>query len=146
MNGLDKKKFGERLKGVLKEKGVKQKELAAHLHTTEKAVSDWVKGRKAPHYYNLDYIADYLDVNIKYLTGRTDSSTNWGKYEVEHPEQIEQIRAGLKLIDYIESFGYDLNHLSEDEYVQLEKEINEFIEFKLIKLGIGKSIERKGSK
>ena len=56
-----------RIKAVLAEKGVTNKELAKHLKVTEASVSRWCTNDMQPSVYMLYKIAEYLKVDITEL-------------------------------------------------------------------------------
>lgn len=59
--------FGKRLKGLLVESGIKQKELANAIGTTEAAVCRYVKGKRVPQGATMTRIAKVLGVPVEYL-------------------------------------------------------------------------------
>ncbi len=52
---------------------VKQRELAGVMGVSEQAVSDKFHGRSNFTLRDLSRLADYFDVSLDYLTGRTDT-------------------------------------------------------------------------
>lgn len=64
--------FGKLLANLRKEKGVLQKEVAAHLNMTVATVSNYEKGVHLPDLNTLIMLADYFDVSTDYLLQRTD--------------------------------------------------------------------------
>lgn len=67
--------FAQRLKAIMKEKGVTQQHLAEQLHMTRQAVSMYLKGQTLPAIDKLLTITDYFDVSADYLIGKTDIRT-----------------------------------------------------------------------
>lgn len=65
-------KFGERLRTVLEEKDMQGKELAKILSVEPPTVSNWLNGNRFPKDDMLIQIADYFNVSVDYLLGRTD--------------------------------------------------------------------------
>lgn len=64
--------FDQRLKALRKEKGVTQKQLAEAIGITERGLQGYeIKDRK-PGYDALIALADYFDVSLDYLVGRSD--------------------------------------------------------------------------
>lgn len=71
MHEIDKAAFGEFISALRKEKGYTQKELAAKLFVSDKAVSKWERGLSMPDISLLAPLADILDVSItELLEGR----------------------------------------------------------------------------
>lgn len=64
--------FQERLKQLRKDRKVTQVQLAAHLGYYHSAVVKWESGQCEPSYDILIKIADYFDVTLDYLLGRTE--------------------------------------------------------------------------
>lgn len=67
MYEIDKNTFGEFLAARRKEKGYTQKELAARLFISDKAVSKWERGLSMPDISLLMPLADLLDVTVMEL-------------------------------------------------------------------------------
>ena len=65
--------FQERLISLKKEKQVLQKEIADNLSISLRAYHDYEKGNAEPKMKYLIEIADYFDVSLDYLVGRTDN-------------------------------------------------------------------------
>lgn len=57
---------------ILKDKGISQKQLSDNIGASQGNISDWKKGRAAPTLDVLIRIADYLDVSVDYLLGRSE--------------------------------------------------------------------------
>ena len=64
--------FGKLLANLRKEKGLLQKEVAAHLNMTVATVSNYEKGVHLPDLNTLIMLADYFDVSTDYLLQRTN--------------------------------------------------------------------------
>lgn len=64
--------FGERLKMLRKEKGLKQEEIAAILGCTQRKISYLEQGVSEPDLQTLFKLADYFGVSIDFLCGRTE--------------------------------------------------------------------------
>lgn len=93
------KEFGKRLKKLLKDKGLSQKELAKMVFLSEPAISGYIKGTSMPDYHILISIAKCFNVSVDYLLGVSNASTvtdeelkaaadRWGI----SGEAVEQIR------------------------------------------------------
>lgn len=67
-----------RLKELRKEKGISQLKLAIDLSTNQNTISRYETGERECDYEMLIKIADYFDVSVDYLLGRTDNKkTNY---------------------------------------------------------------------
>ncbi|MBR6694610.1 MAG: helix-turn-helix transcriptional regulator [Clostridia bacterium] len=62
-----------RLKEIRKQKGISQLKLALDLNTNQNTISRYETGEREPGIYELIKLADYFDVSIDYLLGRTDN-------------------------------------------------------------------------
>jgi repressor LexA len=67
--------FGERFRELRKAMGLKQKELATKLSMAESTISMYEMEKREPDYETLEMIADFFNVDINYLIGRTDKTT-----------------------------------------------------------------------
>ena len=63
---------GERIKQLLDENRIEQKDLAEALICTEASMSRWVNGERIPKADTLCKIADYFDVSVDWLLGRSE--------------------------------------------------------------------------
>ncbi len=61
-----------RLKDLRKEKGITQLQLAMELNMSQNTISRYETGVRQAGYDELIKIADYFNVSIDYLLGRTD--------------------------------------------------------------------------
>lgn len=66
------KNFSERLSALRKEKNISLKELGCILGVTDESVRLLEKSKRSPSFEILCALADYFEVSIDYLTGRTD--------------------------------------------------------------------------
>ncbi len=62
-----------RLKEIRKAKGISQLKLALDLNTNQNTISRYETGEREPGIGELIKIADYFNVSIDYLVGRTDN-------------------------------------------------------------------------
>lgn len=65
-----------RLKELRKEKGVSQAQVAEELNVTQSTVSGWETGVIKKSAEDAVRLADFFDVSVDYLLGRTDTDTN----------------------------------------------------------------------
>ena len=63
--------FIERLDNLLKNKGISRNKLLIDLKLGKNSINDWSKG-KSPSADSISKIADYFDVSIDYLYGKSD--------------------------------------------------------------------------
>ena len=62
-----------RLKEIRKAKGVSQLKLAMDLHLNQNSISRYETGEREADYKTLIAFADYFDISVDYLLGRTDN-------------------------------------------------------------------------
>lgn len=65
--------FGQRLRFLREQQGLTQPELAQRLDTVKQNISRYELNLAEPEYSILIQIADYFDVTVDYLLGRTDN-------------------------------------------------------------------------
>lgn len=68
----NKKFFSERLFLLRSKKKLSQKALGELLGVSDAAITMMEKGKRSPSFEILCALADYFEVSIDYLTGRTD--------------------------------------------------------------------------
>ena len=64
-----------RLKELRKKKGITQLRLATELNTTQNTINRYETGEHEPGIAELIKLADYFNVSVDYLIGRTDDPT-----------------------------------------------------------------------
>lgn len=62
-----------RLREIRKSKGISQLKLALDLNTNQNTISRYETGEREPGIVELIKIADYFNVSVDYLIGRTDN-------------------------------------------------------------------------
>lgn len=65
--------FQERLRLLRNEKGVSQKQVAENLGITEVGYQNYEVGRRKPNFDIIPAIADFFNVSLDYLFGRSDN-------------------------------------------------------------------------
>ena len=65
--------FSLRLKGLRCEKGLSQKACAAELNVGSAKYNRWENGTNSPDYETVVMLADYFDVSVDFLFGRTQN-------------------------------------------------------------------------
>lgn len=64
--------FSKRLLSLRKEKNLSTRALAAEIGISQQAISQFEKEATYPHCNTLCALADYFDVSLDYLCGRSD--------------------------------------------------------------------------
>lgn len=86
--------FSKRLKELRKEKQVHQKDIAEYLGITPNAYGLYERGERKPNPDTLLMLADYFDVSVDYLLGRSDIRTSNsldGKKIHDITKEIDQV-------------------------------------------------------
>ena len=65
--------FKDRFVQILQEKKISSYKLTKDTGISNGLISDWKKGKRTPASENLIKLADYLDLSVDYLLGRTDN-------------------------------------------------------------------------
>lgn len=65
--------FGERLRSIRKFKNVTQKSIAQAVNVAERNYQRYESGEQLPGFEVLIALADYFDVSLDYLVGRSDN-------------------------------------------------------------------------
>lgn len=68
-----KKSIVMRLKELRKSRGISQLKLAIDLNMNQNSISRYETGEREADYATLILFADYFDVSVDYLLGRTDN-------------------------------------------------------------------------
>ncbi len=66
-----------RLRELRKERGISQLKLALDLSTNQNTISRYETGEREPGIVELIALADYFDVSVDYLIGRTDNPNRY---------------------------------------------------------------------
>ncbi len=64
--------FGEHLRKIRKSRHLTQKQLAMNMGTSEQGIQQYELGKRRPTYDMLIALADYFDISMDYLVGRSD--------------------------------------------------------------------------
>ncbi len=67
--------FKDRLKALRISRGLTQEELSSKLSISRSAIGMYEKGNRQPDFDTLELIADFFNVDIDYLLGRTNKTT-----------------------------------------------------------------------
>jgi len=78
--------FSKRLKELRTQKGIYQKELAEVLGVSRPTITQYEQGKRNPDTDMLNNIADYFEVSVDYLLGRTNKKNEMAKLEKIAPK------------------------------------------------------------
>ncbi|MEH7277610.1 helix-turn-helix transcriptional regulator [Bacillus toyonensis] len=68
--------FGTKLNFLRKEKKLRQEDMAKHLGIARTTYAMYEQGNREPDYDTLQKLADFFDVSVDYLLGRTEKRNN----------------------------------------------------------------------
>ena len=98
----------ERIYEIREEKGITRKELAQGIHVSRSSITEYEKGDTQPSLSALLQLADFFDVSLDYLMGRTDIKVSPNTLREQHelflqlnPKEKEILEVMLK--SYIEN-------------------------------------------
>lgn len=120
---IKKVSFSERLTSLRKEKELSQYELADLLGYSRGQIGNYEQGTREPDHSTLEKIADFFNVSIDYLLGKSNVRESADKV-------LEKSNDNEYTIALHDNKGYDYN-LPEEA----RQEINDFIEFVRQKYG-----------
>lgn len=90
---------GERLKRLVREKGIEQQEAAAQLNLKAPTFNGYVSNSREPSIPRLKQMASYFNVSVDYLIGHSDLKDPYLSYL---PEKIRTFIQDPQNINYIE--------------------------------------------
>ena len=64
--------FGDRLKSLRNRKGLSQAEFAKQIGVSKSSVNMYERGEREPNFETLESIADYFNVDLDYLMGKSE--------------------------------------------------------------------------
>jgi transcriptional regulator with XRE-family HTH domain len=103
--------FGDRLKKLRQERGLTQEEFGKKINVTKVSVSGYETGNRNPDIQTLELIADYFEVPIDYLLGKTDEPVHYQKI-IELVKKMDNPLKGVNLVSYLD------NALTKEEKVK----------------------------
>ncbi|TQR28362.1 XRE family transcriptional regulator [Lysinibacillus sphaericus] len=106
----------DRLKKLCEEQRISIVELEEKLDFGRNSLYGWKK--KVPNGANLEKVADYFDVSVDYLLGRTDKKRYFDltkKDEQSIQEELQKMVEGLSKSGHASFDGRTLDELSEEE-------------------------------
>ncbi|WP_039652405.1 helix-turn-helix domain-containing protein [Clostridium tyrobutyricum] len=120
--------FGDRLRYLREEKGVTQKELGNFINVSDRVVGYYESNDRFPKdEKTLKKIADYFNVSIDYLLGRTDNKTNQNsdidKDDFEFKTPQEAMKFILNQPAIAGYGGFEPNKMSDSEIMEFANEL-----------------------
>jgi len=84
--------FAERLKALRRDKAVTQKSMAEYLGMREQAYQMYEYGKREPNHETTIKLADYFNVSLDYLVGRSANPEVAGYTRTKFAERLEILR------------------------------------------------------
>jgi len=112
--------FGDRLRQLRENKQMYQKDLAKILGVSAGAIGMYETNKRAPDFETLNKIADYFDVTVDYLLGRTNDKEIKVYDKDQIPEKFKNL--GLEYIEIAKEL--ELSDISVEEmkkFIELMK-------------------------
>lgn len=101
----------QRLKELRNETGLTQKEISEQIHVGQNSYSNWENGNRKPTAEITSELAKFFNVSVDYLLGKTD---------IKKSDEIN-------LSDFELLYRKTSNNLSDEEKVQLEIDLKDFL-------------------
>lgn len=98
--------FGERLKELIEENHITQRELSRELNIAPTTLSGYANDNREPDFDTLISFADYFHVSVDYLIGYSD---------IRHPARAVTDQAIDGLLSYYEKLSPDIQELLIDQ-------------------------------
>jgi len=90
--------FSDRLKQLRKQNSLTQKMLGQNLNLGESTISMYELGEREPNFETLEILADYFNVDIDYLLGKSDKTTKLDIYG-NHKDNLDYFSDKPELLD-----------------------------------------------
>jgi len=85
--------FQNRLYELIEEKGITQQQLAGEIDTTKSTISRYLTGKIEPKKHFIEKLADYFDVSVDYLLGRSNEKQSANEIKKAISDNPELIKA-----------------------------------------------------
>ena len=103
-----------RIKELRKEKGISQEELAKKIQVKNYSIGDWERDRTEPNINTLIELANYFEVSVDYLIGRTEDdgiiniNTNLQNDEIQLLKEYKKLNSDEKnqVIGFAKALAY----------------------------------------
>lgn len=119
------RQIGKRFRMVREAMNKTQEEIAEHYCKSTQAVRDWETGRSSIPVNVLQNLSDSLGIDLDFLLCKYDSPDLQNKLD-EWNNEVPRIQAELKLLDYCDYLGIEIN---EEDYDSRVKRINQSITY-----------------
>lgn len=122
--------FGDRLKSLRKALGLTQKELGDKLNVSGRVIGYYESNDRFPDKETLTNIADFFDVSVDYLLGRSDAKNNSSITKIDETEKDIEELLEETMSQILDQKGLMLNGqiVDDDDLVLLRNAIKNGIE------------------
>ncbi len=128
--------FGDRLKMLREDKDITQKELGVSVGVSDRVIGYYESNDRFPKDENiLKAFADYFNVSVDYLVGRTDIKNHESKVEFNPKLTKKDERDIEKILDNT------LESLEKQEGLMLQGDLVDEEDFELLKMAIRNGLE-----
>ena len=127
--------FGERLKSLRHEKNLTQEEIAEILNVGRPTIAGYETKNKEPNYETLKKLADFFNVSIDYLLGRTDEKTIDSSMP-KSPQKFTDPAAAREYVSKHEIFGangFRPERMTDEEILDFANALQEQMELLMYK-------------
>ena len=100
--------FGKNMKSLRKIKGYTQEQLAVILNTTRSCISNYELGNRQPDNETISAVADFFNVSIDFLMGRSTIA-----FSFKSDDDLHQMQQIIDTANNIKEL--DINHFSPSE-------------------------------
>lgn len=104
---------GNRIRYLREEKEISQKKLAEYIKVSPSTIGMYEQERRVPSAEILNIIAEFFNVSVDYLMGRTDTRNDENKYDINKKSQ--------EILEVIKRAGVNLEKIDYDKLEQLLK-------------------------
>lgn len=108
--------FGQRLKELRKQRGISQNELSKYIGVSKSSVNMYERGEREPSFETLEAIADFFNVNMDYLLGRSPLNEFLNSVSLEPLSKSARIVLSKLLSAFANSDEEDLPKIWEEVY------------------------------
>ena len=88
--------MNNRIKDLREDRDMRQSDLAAATGIDQRTISNYETGKTSPDAYALIKLADFFNVSVDYLLGRTNSDLSTEQKRIRAIEKIQQELEDLK--------------------------------------------------
>lgn len=108
------KQFQNIFKELRTDKKMSQENMAKELNVSQSLINNWETGRSTPAPEMLIYIADYFDVSIDYLVGRTNDRRWYNNKQDNTFRNLVYDKLGLIPINWQKFISKAIIHMIDD--------------------------------